>query len=1256
MEAVFLKLLELSIIGSFFVLAVVLLRLIFRKAPKWVFCLLWGMVALRLVLPISIESGVSLIPKNVTDKQIATQMAQSYVGDVTYIYEGSEDYRTAVDAGRKPIRSAGKNYVVAQKDSFEEPETIKTAVLPALCRIWLAGVSIMLGYTLISYLVLRRKVSTATLLTKKIKQSECVDSPFVLGFFHPVIYLPYGIDDAYRENVIAHEMAHIQRKDHWWKPAGFLILSVYWFNPVMWLAYILLCRDIESACDEKVIKKMDRDGIRAYSMSLLNCSVHRRSIAACPLAFGEVGVKERIKRVMHYKKPAFWIVLLAVAASIVAAVFLLTSPREDEQFVMGAFYKAAELLYTNKQEQTEVFSRFCITADYKLLAKRQEYDAWTLNKQMEQYPLTAEELLACADYDNGWHRPYRITEIEDAYILPVENNYFYLVTKTKSGDTLLGFGGADPKGNPGDSSLRYLYRLESEFEQGEIDLDFLAQSLMAHAGTVNVIDVWDSEENPGFLVVGFLSGYNYNTALGYDDMGFAVFQTDGAGFRLLDCKVYEDAVYWENGICFCPDPVILSLDGQMKENATFDLILCCNENLEKIQREYYQGDTMVMNMASMQTENDSMHLFRWNLCPKADRVSQVFLDKAGNEITVKTGEEKILELVDRIVYNADAAASSNPYDYIKAKQDVYDELLSYGKTAVDCLVGCLRNTTDCGLKECIMAAACAQITGIGVDQNAQPWFDGKSWLALYDGGDGSFLGTPEDTIGSSLKIESLLGEGNLWMQIVDVRELPYDSAIHLYTYRFYVPETGKDYLTVENCIRTEMADFDGDGITELFVQYSDAQLPYGLYDVQNGQITCTKTFLLPDAMISYDLLLDNEEYYLYEERWAWFFKDPAMYVAEVVKRSEDRLYYICPSGVIPAYTDTETIDNAVTTLQEMLSGETTAYERSVIYNILTTIELSYTQKASPNDMDYQILLEKWDYPYEGSPEEKNCYEQMSDLFDADPVAFLKGMAIVDESGLKKELHKVAQWLVKENFLYDPNSIERTLNWLEQGADTDREKEIARMFRESFEDCKEPSFDIAAMLSGYANELWDALSYNPEQALYSLSKARAEERQHLGQKLWEPPPPSDKLLEKCYAAVNSLLKKDPAGALKDVCYEVLLYLESYGGYRDAYVEGQPFDYQRLFDKWSYSDGALATNCYSQMYEVFDADPEAFLIALVGWNKTAPEDRDMESIALSFAYQYQGDSGYSKTLQTLLDDPATSEGARVFIRQWEKITDE
>ena len=318
MEAVFLKLVNLSISAGWLVLAVLALRLVFRRAPRWVFCLLWALVALRLVCPFSLESALSLVPS-----------AQTLPPEILYTAEPQ------IHSGIPAINSAvnpllGQSMAPAPGQSAN-PTQVWSFILSC---IWMAGMCVMALYALVSCWLLRRRVATATLLRENIRQSERVDTPFVLGLFRPVIYLPYHMGEGDLEYVIAHERSHIRRKDHWWKPLGFLLLSVYWFNPLLWLAYVLLCRDIEGACDEKAIREMELEDRRGYSTALLNCSVHRRSIAACPLAFGEVGVKERVKAVMNYKRPAFWLVAAALAACALAAVCFLTDPPAGREFSM----------------------------------------------------------------------------------------------------------------------------------------------------------------------------------------------------------------------------------------------------------------------------------------------------------------------------------------------------------------------------------------------------------------------------------------------------------------------------------------------------------------------------------------------------------------------------------------------------------------------------------------------------------------------------------------------------------------------------------------------------------------------------------------------------------------------------------------------------------------------------------------------------------------------------------------------------------
>lgn len=314
METVFLKLVNMSITAGWLALAVMAVRLLFRRMPRWITCLLWGLVALRLICPFTLESALSLIPST-----------QPLPQEILYTA------RPEIQSGLAALDEVVNPMLEASLTPVEPASANPTQILSFVCsRIWVVGMGMMLLYTLVSYLLLKRRVCTAIPLEKGVKQSEFVDSPFVLGVFHPVIYLPFGLEEGDRTYVLAHERAHIRRHDHWWKPAGFFLLTVYWFNPVMWAAYILLCRDIEAACDEKVIRNMRPDDRRAYSTALLNCSVHRRRIAACPVAFGEVGVKARIRNVMNYKKPAFWVILAALLISTVVAVCFLTDPKQSD--------------------------------------------------------------------------------------------------------------------------------------------------------------------------------------------------------------------------------------------------------------------------------------------------------------------------------------------------------------------------------------------------------------------------------------------------------------------------------------------------------------------------------------------------------------------------------------------------------------------------------------------------------------------------------------------------------------------------------------------------------------------------------------------------------------------------------------------------------------------------------------------------------------------------------------------------------------
>lgn len=314
MTDIFLGFLNRSLAAGILILAVVLVRLVFKKAPRWLLCALWALAAVRLVCPVSIESVLSLIPSaEPVQPEIIVSAQPAITSGIP-----------AVDAIVNPPLAAAFTPSPAQSAN---PLQIWTFL--AAC-VWLAGIAALLLYAAVSALRLRLRVRTAVRLEGKVYQSEFVSSPFILGVIRPRIYLPFGLEAGAQAMVLAHERAHLRRGDQLWKPLGYLILTAYWFNPLCWLAYILFCRDIEAACDEKVVRELGEGCKAAYSRALLACSAPKKLITACPLAFGETGVKARIRSVLNYKKPAFWLVLAAVLASVAVAVCFLTDPKRED--------------------------------------------------------------------------------------------------------------------------------------------------------------------------------------------------------------------------------------------------------------------------------------------------------------------------------------------------------------------------------------------------------------------------------------------------------------------------------------------------------------------------------------------------------------------------------------------------------------------------------------------------------------------------------------------------------------------------------------------------------------------------------------------------------------------------------------------------------------------------------------------------------------------------------------------------------------
>ena len=342
MGVIFLNLLNMSITASWLILAVLGIRLLFRRIPKWITCLLWGVVAIRLIFPFSIESVFSLQP---SAEPIRTS---------TMVEGELIPYVPSVDSNIGVVENT-VNPLLAEAFAYQETESAAPlqVFIGIVGSVWLCGMVVLLIFALVSMIKLRLCVREAVRYKENIYICDAVKSPFIFGIIRPRIYLSSSLSGEEMEYIIAHESAHLKRKDHLWKPFGYLLLCIYWFNPLCWVAYIMLCKDIELACDEKVIRDMNFEDKKKYSRVLLSCATQRRLVMVCPLAFGEVGVKDRVKSVLNYKKPSFWIVLISMVACVVVAVCFLTEPKSDFSI---ADYKA--ISYREYQKLTGYDAEF----------------------------------------------------------------------------------------------------------------------------------------------------------------------------------------------------------------------------------------------------------------------------------------------------------------------------------------------------------------------------------------------------------------------------------------------------------------------------------------------------------------------------------------------------------------------------------------------------------------------------------------------------------------------------------------------------------------------------------------------------------------------------------------------------------------------------------------------------------------------------------------------------------------------------------
>lgn len=478
MVAVFLKLLNMSITAGWIVLAVMLLRFLLRKMPKQFTCMLWGLVGLRLIFPFSPESIFSLIPSAKTLPETLQP------GEFPEIHSGV----TAIDRVVNPAAKYSFSRLPVETSGADALKFI----LHGAVLIWFSGMCLMLLYLVFSYLRLQKKMRTAVLLRDNIWQSDFVDSPFILGLIKPRIYIPFRLKEEVLSHVLAHEKAHLARRDHLTKAFAFLLLSVYWFHPLIWAAYLLLCRDIELACDERVIWNLGEEETKSYLLSLIGYDREeerkKMPALACPLAFGEVDLKERIIRAKTWKKPASILILLTAAVCVIAALCLLTDPKQQllsapEPF--GHPYQVDDIVYAapwyDFSFTPETAPLYILTADYQLmesadtpLGTGDPEDQWLSCGGAQEIRLRRKNFTEDMDIEednlrDGFSLPALLKENKKAWLVnrtEQEGQILYYILLQKNGDVYLCYGypvdevSSDTAGDT-KSAVRWIFKLSA---------------------------------------------------------------------------------------------------------------------------------------------------------------------------------------------------------------------------------------------------------------------------------------------------------------------------------------------------------------------------------------------------------------------------------------------------------------------------------------------------------------------------------------------------------------------------------------------------------------------------------------------------------------------------------------------------------------------------------------------------------------------------------------------------------------------------
>lgn len=600
------ELINMSLTASIIIVIVLIVRLGLKKAPKIFSYLLWSVVLFRLLCPVSFSSPLSLLG------MVNPPVTES--GNINYLpvaYAPSEPASSSPEyspANAGTYNAADTSPLQSDK---EPPSSLPGSPLTLASFVWLTGIGALLVVNMASYLRLRLKLVGAVRLRDNIYLSDGISSAFVMGFLSPKIYLPSNLSAEEQPYVILHEQTHIRRGDHIVKIIAFLALMLHWFNPLVWIAFVLSSNDMEMSCDESVIKNAGGDIRTFYSSILLRQASGRKKMAGAPLAFGKNATKGRIKNILRYQKPALWTVSIASIFLITLAVVLVSNPGKGQADVPQGGYQVKEILYDASQNAfahpLEHIPVYLLRSD-NLLLEKEPGGQWQTIGPLGPIPSSRSELARLFDptASKVWDHISQATSI---YRANQKEDSFYLVMQTRSGETLLAIGSSDA----GTDHVQQVLRIEQICAQNQQDI---GPAIEAYLGCTNVQVFSSSTPALGYLVAGYLCDGSEPQS----DLGFASFREDQGRYLLLDFHVYPGAAKRGNRIYCAEDPAML--------DTSYDVIFSCNEDLSSITQIRFGTQETVAQV----TSSPSMTLFPSPKTTGAAESAYVFADQSGQQI------------------------------------------------------------------------------------------------------------------------------------------------------------------------------------------------------------------------------------------------------------------------------------------------------------------------------------------------------------------------------------------------------------------------------------------------------------------------------------------------------------------------------------------------------------------------------------------------------------------------------------------------